>query len=140
MKRLFPIIVLNLFLYYPTICLATNDIWLQDTNCIVLGANGYEVISKPGDLINYICSRNDKIINCSNTGVNSQISFDSKPSTITTYIILGETNEFVFWGATSHSGVILLNLTNKRYSVSSTHLSPEGHLITKQCVGIIKNY
>jgi len=121
----------------PDVALANDEIWLQDTKCILVKSDGFKIESIIGGLVSYICSKKGMLITCSTTS-NSGSMHDGKPSTITTYDE-GIAGDFALWMATSHDGIVILDLKNKRYSVNSRHLLKEG-LIIKNCIGEIKKY
>lgn len=134
MKMLLAIILFT----HSIIAFAMNEIWLQDTDCMVMRSNGFDVQSKHGTLITYICTKNSTLITCSNTSKND-LMHENKPSVITNYIVIIKDKDIAVWKASSHEGIIILDLKNKRYSVTSTHILDEG-LFNKNCVGAIKNY
>ncbi|APF03545.1 TPA: hypothetical protein JAJ32_000042 [Legionella pneumophila] len=124
--------------FFSEIIFADENAWLQDTDCKIMSSNGLQINIGSGSLISSICDRDGSAITCSHT-TNDSSKFNGKPSTITNYTELKLNNEFSIWVATSHEGMIVLDIKNKRYSVTSTHLLPEG-LLNKNCIGKIKEF
>jgi hypothetical protein len=131
------ILIALLYLCFSQMVLADNeDIFLQDTKCLVVGMNGFEIVTKEGTLVTSVCVKNGSTVNCSNTA--KEPFHGNKPSVVTSYLVILEDAEVALWKATSHEGVIILDLKNKRYSTSSTHILDS--FFNKNCVGEIKNY
>lgn len=122
----------------PNVCLSENEIWLQDTNCVVVSSDTLTVEVKEGSLITYICTRENTFITCSSTTKTGEM-YGNKPSTLNKFLIIGEDHEVALWQAITYNGTFILDLKNKRYSTTSIHILPAG-LFNKHCVGEIKNY
>lgn len=117
---------------------ATNEIWLQDTQCVLVFSTEQEVKTTSGSLISSVCLRKNNIIICSDTAKDSTMN-GGKPSKINTYKLLGEQDGIMLWDAINYEGKLILNLSHKKYTVISTNIG-SGGILTKQCIGDILQY
>lgn len=116
---------------------ATSHILLQDTKCIVLGSDFSEVQCREGSLITSICSKTGNQIICSNTTKGTM--YGNKPSSIITYIEIIFDKDIAVWKSSSHEGMIIFDLKNRKYSTSFSFFLEKG-LFNKNCIGDINSY
>lgn len=120
-------------------CLASNsfsssNIYLKDTDCMMIGSNGNKIVTMLGSLIEAICIKNNKEIICSNTTEDGTM-LGHKASSTTVYHEDFSNDTYSFWNASG--GQFLLNYKSSTYSYSSYFLG-KSELISKNCIGIIK--
>ncbi|STX37485.1 hypothetical protein [Legionella feeleii] len=132
----YPLIVLSFF--YSETSLAINEIWLQDTQCVVVFSNEQEIKVNSGSLISSICSRIENNIVCSDTAKDSTMA-GGKPSKVSTYKLLGEKDGIVLWESIDSYAQVILNINHKKYTYFLTSIVPEG-ILTKHCIGDILQY
>ncbi|HHT0602613.1 TPA: hypothetical protein ACTXW7_003809, partial [Legionella anisa] len=97
----------------------SQRIWLQDTNCVMMYVQDKKINAKEAGLTNYVCSINDLGVLCSITAVNSNDTFDGKPSKILSFTKIGDSNHVVYVG-NDHNQMIIIDYKTNTYNSSNT--------------------
>lgn len=134
-KIITSVIILSLAIYNTVISQSyASSLWLEDTDCKVMGAKNDKICAVNGSLFTSICSTQDKKVACSITTKDGFV-YGHKPSDILHYNIVSDDEDVSVW--ISGCNMLILDKKSKKYYYATTVLANEG-LLNKNCIGKVK--